>query len=181
MTRFPAGQPGMARALIVGCGCSGRALGSELRDEGWEVRGTSRTEEGLVAIEAAGIEPARADPERPATILDLVGDVTVVLWLLGSATGSAEELAAIHGPRLEGLLERLVETPVRGFVYEGAGTVDPKLLEGGAELVRNAAATPGGSRSLSPRPRVSTVPPWVEELETRRSSSCSPRRAGDGP
>ena len=136
----------MARALIVGCGCSGRALGSELRDEGWEVRGTSRTEEGLVAIEEAGIEPARADPERPGTILDLVADVTVVLWLLGSAQGSGEDLATIHGPRLEGLLERLVDTPVRGFLYEGVGTVERKVLEGGAEIVQRAG-TPGGSRS----------------------------------
>ncbi len=155
----------MARALIVGCGCSGRALGSELRDEGWEVRGTSRTEEGLVPIEEVGIEPVRADPERPGTILDLVGDVTVVLWLLGGAEGSAENLAAIHGPRLEGLLERLVDTPVRGFLYEGAGTVDPKLLEGGAELVRNAESTwripvavTGTSREHGPA--------WVEEMET---------------
>ena len=127
-----AAQVGLARALIVGCGCGGRALGAELRDEGWEVRGTSRDEDGLAAIEAVGIDPARADPARPGTVLDLVGDVAVVLWLLGSATGTAGDLAAIHGPRLEGLLERLVETPVRGFVYEGAASVDPELLAGGA-------------------------------------------------
>jgi uncharacterized protein YbjT (DUF2867 family) len=156
----------MARALIVGCGCSGRALGSELRDEGWEVRGTSRTEEGLVAIEEAGIEPVRADPERPGTILDLVGDVTVVLWLLGGAEGSAENLAAIHGPRLEGLLERLVDTPVRGFLYEGAGTVDPKLLEGGAELVRNAERTWRIPVAVTETSR-EHGPAWVEELETK--------------
>ena len=136
----------MARALIVGCGCSGRALGSELRDEGWEVRGTSRTEEGLAAIEAAGIEPARADPERPGTILDLVGDVTVVLWLLGCAEGSSEDLAAIHGPRLEGLLERLVDTPVRGFLYEGVGTVDREAPGGRRRARPQRRATPGGSR-----------------------------------
>jgi uncharacterized protein YbjT (DUF2867 family) len=156
----------MARALIVGCGCSGRALGAELRDEGWEVRGTSRGEEGLVAIEEAGIEPARADPERPGTILDLVGDVTVVLWLLGSAKGSSEELAAIHGPRLEGLLERLVDTPVRGFLYEGAGTVDPKLLSAGAAIVQRAGDTwriPVTVTEIS-RER---GPAWVEELETK--------------
>jgi uncharacterized protein YbjT (DUF2867 family) len=155
----------MARALIVGCGCSARALGSELRDEGWEVRGTSRSEEGLVPIEEAGIEPARADPERPGTILDLVGDVTVVLWLLGGAEGSAENLAAIHGPRLEGLLERLVDTPVRGFLYEGAGTVDPKLLEGGAELVRNAESTWRIPVAVTETTR-EHGPAWVEELET---------------
>jgi uncharacterized protein YbjT (DUF2867 family) len=155
----------MARALIVGCGCSGRALGAELRDEGWEVRGTSRAEEGLVAIEEAGIEPARADPERPGTILDLVGDVTVVLWLLGSAKGSDEDIAAIHGPRLEALLERLVDTPVRGFLYEGVGTVDAKLLEEGAAIVKRAGETWRIPVAVTETSR-ELGPPWVEELET---------------
>jgi uncharacterized protein YbjT (DUF2867 family) len=154
----------VARALIVGCGCSGRALGTELLDEGWAVRGTSRDAEGLEAIEAAGIEPARADPERPATILELVDDVAVLIWLLGSATGPGEDVAAIHGPRLEGLLERLVETPVRGFVYEGAGSVDSKLLVGGAELVRNAEATWRIPVAVTETPRAEG-PQWVEELE----------------
>jgi uncharacterized protein YbjT (DUF2867 family) len=155
----------VARALIVGCGCSGRALGSELLEEGWAVRGTSRDEEGLAAIEAAGIEPARADPERPATILELVDDVAVVIWLLGSATGTDEELATIHGPRLEGLLERLVETPVRGFLYEGVGSVDPKLLAVGAELARHAERTWRIPVTVTETPR-EHGPQWVEELET---------------
>lgn len=128
----------MARALIVGCGCRGRELGRRLLDEGWAVRGTSRREEGLAAIEAAGIEPAHADPERPATVLELVADVAVVYWLLGSAIGPPADVAAIHGPRLERLLEHLVETPVRRFVYEGAGTVDAAILGGGAAAVRAA-------------------------------------------
>jgi len=128
----------VARALIVGCGCRGRELGRRLLDAGWAVRGTSRREEGLAAIEAAGIEAALADPERPATVLDLVGDVTTVYWLLGSASGAPEEIAAIHGPRLERLLEHLVETPVRRFVYEAAGTVDRAVLERGAAAVRAA-------------------------------------------
>ena len=155
----------MARALIVGCGCSGRALGSELLEEGWAVRGTSRDGEGLAAIEAAGIEPARADPEQPGTVLELVDDVAVLIWLLGSATGDAEKVSAIHGPRLESLLERLVETPVRGFVYEGAGTVDAKLLAGGAELARNAECTWRIPVMVTQTSR-SDGPAWVEELET---------------
>ncbi|HEU5062096.1 MAG TPA: hypothetical protein VFT79_02960 [Solirubrobacterales bacterium] len=123
----------MARALIVGCGCRGRELGGQLMAEGWAVRGTSRRQEGLEAIAAAGIEPALADPDRPATILELVNDVAVLVILLGNASGSEEELAAIHGPRLERLLEHLVETPVRGVVYEGT--------EAGAEIVRAAERT----------------------------------------
>ncbi len=129
----------MARALIVGCGCRGRALGKRLLATGWEVRGTSRRDEGLEAIAVAGIEPARADPSQPSTVLDLVADVTVVAWLLGSARGEPEELAAIHGPRLDRLIERLVETPVRGFVYEARGSVDPILLARGNDAVQAAA------------------------------------------
>jgi uncharacterized protein YbjT (DUF2867 family) len=153
----------VARALIVGCGCSGRALGSELLEEGWAVRGTSRDAEGLAAIEAAGIEPARADPEQPGTILELVDDVAILIWLLGSATG--DSVPEIHGPRLESLLERLVETPVRGVIYEGAGTVDPKLLAGGAALVKNAESTWRIPVTVTETPR-SSGPAWVTELQT---------------
>ncbi len=116
-------------------------LGARLLEEGWAVRGTSRDAAGLEAIESAGIEPALADPDRPAGLLDLVGDVTVVHWLLGSARGEPEAIAAIHGPRLERFMEKLVDTPVRGFVYEARGSVESHLLEEGGEIVRVAAAT----------------------------------------
>ncbi len=131
----------MARALIVGCGCRGRLLGERLLADGWAVRGTSRSEEGLAAIEAAGLEAAPADPDRPGTLLDLVADVAVAYYLLGSAEGDGELLEAIHGPRLERLLEHLVDTPLRGFVYEAAGSVEPALLEAGAGAVERAGRT----------------------------------------
>ena len=116
-------------------------LGERLSGAGWAVRGTSRYDEKLPPLVAAGIDPALADPDRPGTILDLVGDVAVVHYLLGSAAGEAELLEAIHGPRLERLMEKLVDTPVRGFVYEAAGSVDGALLEAGAEIVRAAGVT----------------------------------------
>ncbi len=131
----------MARALIVGCGCRGRMLAERLLEERWAVRGTSRRQEGLEAIGQAGIEPALADPDRPGTLLELVGDIAVVHWLLGSAQGDEEEIAAIHGPRLEHTLERLVDTPVRGFVYEAAGDVSRDHLERGEAAARAAAET----------------------------------------
>jgi nucleoside-diphosphate-sugar epimerase len=131
----------VARALIVGCGCRGRLLGERLLGEGWSVRGTSRRDDGLAEIEAAGIEAALADPNHPGTLLELVGDVTVVHWLLGSAVAEPAEIEAIHGPRLERFLEKLVDTPVRGFVYEAAGRVPRHHLERGEEIVRVAADT----------------------------------------
>jgi nucleoside-diphosphate-sugar epimerase len=129
----------VARALLIGCGCRGRELGARLLAEGWQVRGTTRRREHVESIEAAGIEPALADPDRVGTVLESIEDVTVVAWLLGSARAGPEVLAAIHGPRLERLLEELVDTPVRGFVYEAEGTVEPGTLEEGRRIVRAAS------------------------------------------
>ena len=116
-------------------------LGERLLVQGWAVRGTSRHEAGLAPIEAAGIEPALADLDRVGTVVELLGDVAVLYLLLGSAEGEADGVAAIHGPRLESLMEKVVDTPVRGVVYEASGGVDPGLLEGGAEIVCRASRT----------------------------------------
>jgi nucleoside-diphosphate-sugar epimerase len=125
----------MARVLVVGCGCRGRSLAAAVRADGHAVRGTTRSTDGVAAIEAAGVEGVVADPDRLGTIMGQVAGVTVVCWLMGSATGAPD----LHGPRLETLLERLVDTPVRGIVYEAAGSVEPALLTGGAAAVRAAA------------------------------------------
>jgi hypothetical protein len=101
---------------VVGCGCRGRALGSELLARGLTVRGTSRSREGLHAIAGAGIEPALADPDRLGTLMPHLDGVGIVCWLLARAAGPSA--ADVNGPRLETLLERLVDTPVRGFVLE---------------------------------------------------------------
>ena len=93
----------------------------------------------MAEIAAAGLEAAVADPDRLESILDLIGDVTLVFWLLGSAKGEPHALDALHGPRLERLLAEIVDTPVRGLVYEAAGTAGSARLAGGAELVREAA------------------------------------------
>jgi len=128
----------MARVLIVGCGCRGQALARALRAQGHAVRGTTRREERRAAIEMAGAEVWIGDPDRIATIHYALADVTILCWLLGSAEGSAEQLKALHGSRLAMLLERTIDTTVRGLLYEAAGSVDAALLAGGAEMVRAA-------------------------------------------
>jgi len=129
----------MARVLIVGCGCRGRALTGVLRAGGHAVRGTTREDAGLAAIEAAGAEAVVADPDRLGTIVATLAGVSAVCWLMGSATGPG--VGDLHGPRLTTLLERLVDTHVRGVVYEAAGTVERRLLDEGADAVRAASAT----------------------------------------
>jgi len=127
----------MARVLVVGCGCRGRSLAATLRADGHAVRGTTRSAAALGEIEAAGAEGVVADPDRLGTVMAHLAGVTAVCWLLGTATGPPA--ADLHGPRLETLLERLVDTPVRGIVYEAAGSVEPELLAAGAAAVRAAA------------------------------------------
>lgn len=135
----------MARALIVGCGCRGRAVGERLRAQGLAVRGTSRSAPGLGKIEAAGFEAAEADPLLPGTVLDLVGDVALVIWLMGSVGAGAGRdgggSAGVNGERLESLLSRLVDTPVRGFAYEAAGEAEGGELARGRGVVEKAAST----------------------------------------
>jgi uncharacterized protein YbjT (DUF2867 family) len=124
--------------LIVGCGCRGRELAWEVRAAGHAVRGTTRKREHLAEIEAAGAEAVLADPNRLGTLMRELAGVTLVCWLMGSAEG--ETATDLHGPRLRTLLERLVDTPVRGVVYEAAGSLPAELLAGGVVAVREASA-----------------------------------------
>jgi hypothetical protein len=78
-----------------------------------------------------------ADPDRLATLVPVLDGVTVVCWLMGSASDSP----AVHGDRLQTFMEHLVDTPVRGFVYEAGGAVEPALVETGAQIVRSASET----------------------------------------
>jgi len=153
----------MARALIIGCGCRGRALGEALLGAGWHVRGTTRSEAGIEAIEEAGIEAAIADPDAPGTILHHLDGVALICWLMGAAEGDAGTVAALHGSRLKSLMARLVDTPVRGFVYEGAGGAGPRALREGARVVSDAH-----ERWRIPVEITRTDPaehgPWLEEM-----------------
>jgi uncharacterized protein YbjT (DUF2867 family) len=125
----------VARVLIVGCGCRGQALAAALPDHA--IRGTTRSSDRAAELDAEGIEGVIADPDRLGTLVRALDGVTVVCWLMGSAADSPE----VHGDRLRTLMEHLVDTPVRGFVYEAGGSVDAAVLERGAHIVREASQT----------------------------------------
>ena len=101
------------------------------------MRGTTRNPTRKAAIERAGAEAVQANPGRLATLIPQLEGVTAICWLLGNAADAPE----LHGPRLRTLMERLVDTPVRGLVYEAAGSADDALLAAGADIVRWASAT----------------------------------------
>lgn len=124
------------RCLIIGCGCRGLLLTRSLIEAGHLVRGTTRDGARLGEIEAAGAAAVLADPDRVMTLMEALDHVSVTLILLGSARGSTEQLSALHGTRLEMLLTKLVDTTVRGVVYEARGSVPEEVLAGGARRVR---------------------------------------------
>jgi hypothetical protein len=79
--------------------------------DGHAVRGTTRGAH-VSEIRACGAEPFVGDPDRIATLMEALRGVTVVVWLAGGLE--------IPEGRLRMFWEKLVDTPVRGVVYEGA-------------------------------------------------------------
>jgi hypothetical protein len=77
------------------------------------VGGGDRGRELAAALEADGLL-VRGTTADPAQVLSELEGVAIVCWLAGP-------------DRLESVLDKLVDTPVRGFVYEGTD---------GAEVVR---------------------------------------------
>ncbi len=104
--------------------------------QGHAVRATTRTEAGRAAIEATGAECWIGTPERLGTLRAALESVTIVCWLLSAVTGPEEELRALHSSRLEFFLGQVIDTTVRGFVYEAAGIVPGDALAAGERIVR---------------------------------------------
>ncbi len=100
----------MARVLVVG----GAGRAAELASS------------GHVIEQADGVDPARL-----VTLTPRLEGVSVLCWLFGEADDEA-----LHGGRLTSLLEYLVDTPVRGFVYERSAD-----HPGGEEIVARASDT----------------------------------------
>ena len=118
----------MARVLIVGCGCRGRSLARALVAGGHAVRGTTRDPARAAAIAEAGAEPYVGDPDRIGTLMGALAGVTVICWLLGPAPAPD-----LHDGRLRMLFEKLVDTPVRGVVYERGSPAGEAIARDAAE------------------------------------------------
>ena len=127
----------VARILMLGGGCTGRRLAAAMVADGYAVRASTRTEANRPAIEAAGAECWIGTPDRLATLRGALENVTIVCWLLGSATGAPAQLRDLHTSRLRFFLAGAVDTTVRGFLYEASGaTIPPEVLAEGERIAR---------------------------------------------
>lgn len=102
------------RALLIGGGTQGLELTRRLSGEGHAVRVVTRNEGAAPLIEDAGGEFCLADPDRIGTLRYALDNVTVLLWLMGRA-----QTGELHGTRLQMMMERTIDTTVRGVIYEG--------------------------------------------------------------
>lgn len=85
---------------ILGCGYVGLELGRQLRDAGWDVVGVRRSDDGLAAVEAAGLSPVRADVTDRSS-LQSVPDVDAVVFTVsaGGRSPEAYRYAYVEGLR----------------------------------------------------------------------------------
>jgi hypothetical protein len=155
----------VARILIIGDGGErSLALARRRIDAGDVARVVVTHGESADAVAAIGAEPWAGDPLRLGTLLGALDRIAVACWLLGDASGADEELAALHGARLEAFLREAVDSTMRGFVYEAAGSVGEERLRTGASIAASLAARnaiPLATIETSPRQREL----WLSEAD----------------
>jgi len=98
--------------------------------EGHAVRAVTPDEARRPDVEAAGAECWIGDPDVVGTLRYALENATLLLWLLGD-----DERAELHTDRLSMMLERTIDTTVRGIVYEAGPPAPP---EGVATMERIA-------------------------------------------
>ncbi len=130
----------MARLLIIGGGRYGLQLAGEVAREGHATRIVTRSAARRTTIEAAGAECWIGDPDRLATLRGALEGVTIACWLLGSAAGSRDQIRALHGPRLRSFLGQAIDSTMRGFIYEAAGSAPRETLAEGERIAREECA-----------------------------------------
>ncbi|CAA9501789.1 MAG: hypothetical protein AVDCRST_MAG53-2039 [uncultured Solirubrobacteraceae bacterium] len=122
--------------MVGGGSCRGLELTRVLTADGHAVRVVTRTDARRAEIEAAGGECWIGTPDAIGTLRYALDNVTVLLWLLGTAAGG--DVAALHGSRLAMMLERVTDSTVRGVIYEASGTIPAAVLSAGAHEVHEA-------------------------------------------
>jgi hypothetical protein len=130
----------LARILIVGGGTRALSLAGLLTRQGHAVRITTADPAHRASIELLGAECWVGTPDRLATLRMALENVTVVCWLLAGAAAPPGQLKELHDSRLRSFLGQLIDTTVRGFLYEAGGMVDAQLLQDGAKLVSDHGA-----------------------------------------
>lgn len=165
----------MARIVIIGGGCRAVSLVERLTADGHAVRMVVRDASRREEVERAGAECFVGSPDRLGTLRGALEHVTVACWMLATASGDPNEVQALHGSRLDQFLGSLIDTTVRGVLYEAGGSALPReVLEEGERIVLEKAgrnAIPVQILRADPR----EVEQWVEQARGAVSALLQPR------
>jgi nucleoside-diphosphate-sugar epimerase len=124
----------VTRVVVVGCGYVGLALGRQLAARGHDVTGVRRSEAGVEAVRAAGLNAVRADATEAAS-LGAVPDAEWVVFAASSGGRGADAAREVYVDGLETTIgafgerseppDRLVYTSSTGVYGDhGGGWVD---------------------------------------------------------
>lgn len=165
----------MARILIVGGGCRAASLAERLVGDGHAVRMVVRYASRGAEIERVGAECFVGRPDRLATLRGALEHVTVACWMLATVTGDSQHVQALHGSRLEQFMGSLIDTTVRGVLYEAGGSaISREILAGGERIVLEKA-----ERNAIPveilRADPTDVETWVAQAREAVGALLQPR------
>lgn len=137
------------RIFLLGAGYCARALALELLSEGWEVRGTARTSEGLSELEGLGIQPWRFGPDHSLESAAWSGVSHALSSIPPSAAGDpALEVLRELAPSLE-WLGYVSSTGVYGDHAGAWVDEESELRPAGSERGRRRQAAEAAWRDLS--------------------------------
>ncbi len=85
-----------------------------------------------------GGEAVAFDALRLGTLLPLLAETSCLCWCFGMPARPAGEQRELHTTRLQSVLERIVDSPVRAFVYEAPAAEGAAELPPSGELVRSS-------------------------------------------
>lgn len=155
----------MARLLIIGGGCRALTLTPQIKAQGHVLRISTRDQSRRADIEKAGAECWIGTPDRLDTMRAALEGVTIACWLLGTAKGSDQEVRALHDSRLEFFLGQIIDTTVRGFIYERAGSAGADVLTHGAQIASEMT-----TRNSIPLGLIEADPSdnqaWLEDIQS---------------
>ena len=122
---------------------------------------------GRAAIEAVGAECWIGTPDRIATLRYALDGVTLACWLLGTACGEPESLAALYGTRLEFFVnadDRHDRS--RPAVSRLAGSLNAATRAAGRALISEARGLQRDSTGRAATPTRAILEVWIAQART---------------
>lgn len=105
------------RALIVGCGYVGLALGAELVRRGHSVWGMRRRRDARDELDASGITLVTADVTQPKTLELAPRGMDWIVYCPSAGTGGTDAYRQVYVNGMRNLLAWLAPEPPRRLVY----------------------------------------------------------------